>query len=115
MSEIEMLSGYGEMTIEEFDQFVKISGFSVVYFWSPSCDYCKGNCLNLINDFSRDFKNIDFYLINTDKNDSLKERYDIRSVPTMLFMVNNKITKKFVGGKQSRGDLLKKIQETLKI
>jgi thioredoxin 1 len=51
----------------------------------------------VIEDVSKDFKNIDFFKVNIDDNEQLATKYKIKSIPTVVLFVKNEPINKFMG------------------
>lgn len=70
----------------------------VMRFTAPWCKPCKvlGPILDEVKD---QFEDVEFTAIDVDQNEHAAESWDIRGVPTVIFLKDNEIVEKFVGVK----------------
>ena len=85
--------------IEEIEAIMtEDAGPAVIDFWSPSC----GPCMAMAGDFSQvaeqfDEDELSFFKVNTMANGDLAAPFNIRSVPTILFIHRGKILDAIIG------------------
>lgn len=92
--------GYEDLTTQEQveDIMSEEGGATVIDFWSPTC----GPCMGMAQDFAdvaSQFESgeVRFCKINTMDRPELAAPFRIRSVPTILFVLNGKILDAVVG------------------
>lgn len=92
--------GYEDLTTQQQveDIMSEGGGATVIDFWSPTC----GPCMAMAQDFSDvaeqfDAGEVRFCKINTMDRPELAAPFNIRSVPTILFVHNGKILDAVVG------------------
>ncbi len=98
-----------ELDVGSFDKFVKEDRV-VVDFWAPWCGPCK--MVGPI--FEEVAKEMDgkakFGKINVDDNSELAQRFQVMSIPTMIFFRDGEPVDRSVGVLQ-KDELIKKINE----
>lgn len=60
---------------------------SVVVFGAPWCKDCRF-AEPILEELSNEYKNINFYHINVDKDEKIREIMQIRHIPTILYLKN---------------------------
>lgn len=92
--------GYEDLdTEEEMDAIMSEgAGAVVIDFWSPSC----GPCLAMADDFAHvagqfDKEEVRFFKVDTATRGWLAAPFNIRSVPTILFIKNGEVVDAVVG------------------
>ena len=70
---------------------------SVMLFATPHCNPCKNMKMILEDLESTHSDKANFYYINTEANELLTKKYNIKSVPTTVFKNGNKIKDRFAG------------------
>lgn len=100
-----------EVTKEEFDRIIS-NGHKlvVVDFFADWCMPCL-MMAPVIEELAEDMKEIKFVKIDVDDNPELSQRYEIRSIPTLIFFSKGKIIDKVIGGMDE--DALKEKIESL--
>lgn len=100
-----------EVTKEEFDRIIS-NGHTlvVVDFFADWCMPCL-MMAPVIEELAEDMKEIKFMKIDIDDNPELSQRYEIRSIPTLIFFKDGKIVDKVIGGMDE--DTLKEKIESL--
>ena len=68
----------------------------VIDFYANWCNPCKKLDISLKN-IRKDFKDVKFKKINVEIESELSNLFDVRSIPTLLFIKNNKIEERLVG------------------
>ena len=88
------------------------NGILLVDFWAPWCGPCKmmAPVLNEMADLDSD--KVTIAKVNVDNQQQLAQKFNIRSIPTLVMFVNGKEVKRFSGVK-NRSFLLKEV-ETLR-
>jgi thioredoxin 1 len=83
-------------------------GKIIIDFWAPWCGPCRslGKTLETL---SAECKDITIYKINVDECSSLMEKYEISSIPTMLFFYDGKLIDQTVG-LLTKADILAKFR-----
>jgi len=99
-----------EITSKNFEEVVMKSDKPVVMdFWAEWCSPCR-IITPIIEDLSKEYeKEVKIVKCNVDDNPELSQKFNIRSIPTILFLKDGKIfdTKIGAGNKQS---FVKKIE-----
>jgi thioredoxin len=86
----------------EFTRTIK-QGNIVIDFYADWCGPCK-RLGPVIGDLAKEFNNVKFVKVNIDTASSISSRYNVRSIPTLIFFKNGKEVKK-VNGYQSKSEL----------
>lgn len=84
-------------------------GLTVIDIWAPWCGPCR-MLIPVITQISKEIADVNFVKINADENAEFCVQYDVRNVPTVLFMKDGVIVDRFVGIKP-RQFILDKITE----
>jgi thioredoxin 1 len=67
----------------------------------------------IIEDLAGKMKDVKFVKINVDDNKTIAEKYDIRSIPTLIFFKDGKVIERTIGGMDEE-ILTEKIENLLK-
>ena len=96
-----------------FDEIVvKAKTPVLVDFWAPWCGPCRAMA-PIVDELSRDYDGrIGFAKLNTDESKTVAQRYNIRSIPTLLLFKGGKPVEQMVG-LRSKADLKKRLDEAL--
>lgn len=102
-----------EVTESEFNEIVN-NGHElvVVDFFADWCMPCL-MMAPIIEDLAEQMDNVKFVKINVDDNEEIAGKYEVRSIPTLIFFKGGKEVDKVVGG-MDQDALEEKIQELLK-
>jgi thioredoxin 1 len=94
-----------------FDQIVlDRPGLTVVDFWSTTCAPCK-QLTKVLAQLQQDLPdNVVIGTVNADENGGLLERFNVRAMPTLLFIKDGNVVETRTG--VDRRQVLKKIIET---
>ncbi|MEK6881787.1 MAG: thioredoxin [Nanoarchaeota archaeon] len=101
-----------EVSEEEFNKIIS-NGHKlvVVDFFADWCMPCL-MMAPVIEELAEDMKEVKFVKIDVDDNSELSEKYEIRSIPTLIFFKNGKMLDKIIGG-MDEYDLKKKIDSLI--
>jgi len=104
-----------ELTQENFStEIEEFSGVVMVDFWAPWCGPCRQQS-PIVDELAQDLANNDqikIAKINIDENQDISQRFNIRSIPTLVFFKAGKIDGQ-LAGLNSKDILEKKINELL--
>lgn len=104
------MAGVKILDSENFDKFIKSETKVVVDFWAEWCGPCQ-MFMPIFEDVSKEMKDkAGFGKVNIDDGAELAERFQIMSVPTILFFKDGEQAERVSGG-MSRAELIKKIKE----
>lgn len=96
---------------EQFDQIIK-EGVSLVDFYANWCGPCK-MLAPFIEEIAEEYENkINVCKVDVDNVESLAYRYNVRSIPTLLFFKNGKLSDTVVGF-QSKNDIISRVDKLL--
>ena len=98
------------MKKSEFDNLLN-DCFSVVYFRSAECFYCKHMDSIIYNIKNEIDNNIKFTTLNKSIDDDIIEHYSIDSFPTIMFFSNGNPINFIFGSITYKEDFLKEIEE----
>ena len=83
-------------TLEEFDNLVAANRAVVVDFWAPWC----GPCVRFAPKFEEMaalHPTVVFAKVNIDEAQEIANRFDIRSIPTLVYILDKNTVKKEIG------------------
>ena len=100
-----------ELSEKEFVKFISSGEMAVVDFFADWCMPCL-MMAPVIEELAEDMKEVKFVKIDVDDNSELSEKYEIRSIPTLIFFKNGKMLDKIIGG-MDEYDLKKKIDSLI--
>lgn len=84
----------------------------LVDFWAAWCSPCR-MVAPIVDELATEYNGkVNFAKVNVDENRKLSEKYEIRSIPTLLVFKDGKPVKQIVG-LRSKGDLKKVLDEAL--
>lgn len=82
---------------ENFDDFISKNSIAVVDFWAEWCGPCR-MIAPIINELSRKYAGkVAFGKLNVDENPEIAARFNIMSIPTLLFFKNGRLVDIIVG------------------
>lgn len=87
-----------ELTKNNFDdQLKKTNKIILVDFWASWCNPCQ--ILNpIINELEKEYQNKALITkVNVDNNQDIAKKYNIKSIPTLLFFKNEKLLDQVIG------------------
>jgi thioredoxin 1 len=110
MSYDQPMTGFPVFDVQNFDSAVLAHpGLTVVDVWSPSCVPCR-QLSRLLGQLAAELpEGVRIGTVNADDNAALIARYDVRSVPTLLFFKDGVIVETRTG--VDRRQVLKKAIE----
>ncbi len=98
-----------ELKERDFDDFVS-KGEVVVDFWAEWCGPCK-MLSPVVDELAKEMKGkVKFGKVNVDKESDLAQRFEVMSIPTLLFYKNGEQVDS-VAGAMSKEELKKRIKE----
>ena len=101
------------ITDDQFDREVlKYQGISVVDFWAPWCGPCIQMAPGLEAFAAANLDKIKVFKLDVDENPKSAEKYEIRSIPTIIFFKNGQ-PQHVARGALSQSGLQKKLDELL--
>ncbi len=95
-----------EINDENLEETIRSNRKVVLDCYAPWCGPCK-MLSPVFEELSNEEKQIKFCKINTDENPDVSERFDVMSIPTVLFFENGKLKNRESGFKTK--DELKKL------
>lgn len=97
--------------IKTQDEFYEIlsEGLVVVDFFATWCGPCK-MIAPLLDKFSKEYESVKFIKVDVDQFGEIAQKYEISSMPTVLFAKNGEVANKVIGAnpnaiKQALSDL----------
>ena len=98
------------LTDTDFENKVKEANISIVDFWAPWCGPCKIQGPVLEELAGEVNENIMVGKVNTDENQNIARKFEIMSIPTILYFKNGNLEKTSIG-LQSKQQMLDSIKE----
>lgn len=87
---------YIELTEKTFDENIK-EGVVLVDFWAPWCGPCR-MLAPIIEELAKDNEGkVKICKVNTDEENNLPTKYQIRSIPTMLIFKDGEVVHQMIG------------------
>lgn len=100
-----------KLTSDNLDEEIK-RGVTVVDFWAPWCAPCRV-IAPIIEELAKDYRDrVTIAKVNTDEEQDIASKYQIRSLPTILFFRDGEVIDIMVG-RQSKEDFVEKIDYIL--
>ncbi|QJC37544.1 thioredoxin [Enterobacteriaceae endosymbiont of Donacia thalassina] len=81
---------------KNFQYEIKKNNLVLVDFWAEWCNPCK-IFSKILEEVSHKYENIIFTKLNIEKYKNIAEKYNIRSIPTILLFKNGNIIDKIIG------------------
>lgn len=104
-----MTENVTELTSEDFNDFVG-DGKAVIDFWAPWCGPCK-MMGPIFAEAAKDLKDkAKFGKVNVDENSDLAQRFQVMSIPTMIFFNDGRQVERAVG-LMPKEEIAKKVKE----
>lgn len=101
-----------ELTDANFDQVLSTDKPVLVDFWAEWCGPCKMTN-PIVKELAQEYGDKAVIAkINVDENPQITARFGVRSIPTLLFFKNGKLTDKQVGA-SPKSVLVKKLEAQL--
>jgi thioredoxin len=101
------------LTDQTFDEAVAASeGLLLVDFWAPWCGPCRAVAPVLDSLVRDEAGRVTLAKVNVDEQPALASRYQVRSIPTILFVKDGRVVDSVVGA-VPRSTLDEKIQKAL--
>lgn len=94
-SRVSRLKNLGD---NDFESSISSSPFVVVDFWNGGCMSCR-TLLALVEQLSEMYPNVSFCKVNTEGARNVAQKYDVMSVPTLLFFREGKKVARMSGVK----------------
>jgi thioredoxin 1 len=92
------------VTDEDFEERVlKAEGVSVVDFWAPWCGPCLTMAPGLEAFALKHKERINVFKVDADDNPKTAEKYEIRSIPTLLFIKDGEVFDTHTGALSEAG------------
>jgi thioredoxin 1 len=88
---------YIELTSANLDETIN-EGVSLVDFWAPWCGPCR-MIAPVIDELANDYEGkANICKVNTDENEDLGAKYQVRSIPTLFIIKDGKVVDTINGG-----------------
>ena len=84
-------------TLAEFNEEVLVKKQAhIVEFFSPTCIHCK-KMEKVLDQLSNAYESVHFGAIDISKEMELAKRYDVKSVPTIIFLKQGEMIQRVIG------------------
>ncbi len=84
-----------ELNVGNFDKFIK-DGKVVIDFWAAWCGPCKV-LSPIVEEISGELKGVKFGKVDVDAESGLAQRFQIMSIPTLLYFKNGEMVNRTTG------------------
>lgn len=95
-------------SLEAFQQRIS-QGNVIVDFYAPWCGPCK-RISPIFTELSGKYTNVTFVKVNIDDHDAIAKKYNVRSIPQLLFFKDGTLVETFVGQK-SKNDITRALDK----
>ncbi len=85
-----------EVTDSNFETEVLKSDKAIVDFWAEWCGPCRVLGPRF-EELSNEMKDVKFFKVNVDNNQQTAQKFEIRSIPTLLMFKNGQMVGKVIG------------------
>lgn len=103
-----------DVTDKDFDtEVIEDKGLVVVDMWAPWCTPCR-MLSPLLEELSQEYKDIKMVKLNVDENPEVQGRYQVMSIPTVIFVKGGDVVESLIGvqPKDRYEELIKKHTES---
>ena len=90
------LFAFEHLTLDNFDKKIKDKNV-IVYFYATWCPPCKVLAKNLIAFDKVKPSNVEIFKVDIDQYMELATKYNVRSLPTLVYFKDGKVVKREVG------------------
>lgn len=98
-------------SVEQFDQVIK-EGVSLIDFYADWCGPCK-MLAPFVEEIAEEYENrVKVCKVNVDNVDALAYKYNVRSIPTLMYFKDGKLKDVSVGF-QNKGDIVNALEKYL--
>ena len=104
------MSNLENITDSNFEEIVGTDGLVLVDLWAPWCGPCKMLVPILEIIAGEEAGHVRIVKMDVDTNPKTSSKYNVRSIPTMLFFKNGKLLDSVVGA-LPKGKILEKIKQ----
>lgn len=98
-----------ELNEGNFDKLTA-KGKWIIDLWAEWCGPCK-IVEPIFKELSQEYKDVNFGKVNVDKEQEIAERFDVMSIPTMLFLKDGEQIDRVIGA-VSKNSFKEKIEES---
>jgi thioredoxin 1 len=93
-----MSDAVNSVTVDTFDQeVIQSTNLVMVDFWATWCGPCK-IVAPVVEELAKEYEGkVTFVKVNTDENQDLATKYNIRGIPTLMFFKEGNIADQVVG------------------
>jgi len=99
-----------ELTSKNFDEFIE-EGNVIVDFWAPWCGPCKIMTPNVEEAAKALEGKVKFGKLNVDDQTEVAQKYEVMSIPTLVFFKNKDVANK-TAGVLSKDEIVEKADES---
>lgn len=100
------MSKINNLTTENFESEVA-EGVSFVAFWAPWCGPCR-MMAPVYEKVAQELEDVKVCKVNTDEHSDIATKFNVRSIPMMLFIKNGKLQDTLLGA-QSKDTIIAKL------